>query len=77
MNDFQKKRFAQRILKSMFNTLAEKRIAVFGFAFKANTGDTRQSPAKTVCEFLLEEGAFLSIYDPKVKSEQILRLILF
>ncbi|KAI7693607.1 UDP-glucose 6-dehydrogenase [Sarcoptes scabiei] len=73
MNDFQKKRFAQRILKSMFNTLAEKRIAVFGFAFKANTGDTRQSPAKTVCEFLLEEGAFLSIYDPKVKSEQILR----
>ena len=49
----------------MFNTLSGKRIALFGFAFKADTGDTRESPAITVCRQLLEERARIRIHDPK------------
>jgi UDPglucose 6-dehydrogenase len=49
----------------MFNTVAGKKIAVFGFAFKADTGDTREAPAIYICKMLLEEHAELSIYDPK------------
>lgn len=72
MNDYQKRRFASRIIQCMFNTVTDKRIAILGFAFKANTGDTRETPAKFVCKLLLEEGARLSIYDPKVLKEQII-----
>lgn len=52
----------------MFNTLAGKKIALFGFAFKANTGDTRETPAYYVAKQLLEERASLSISDPKAIS---------
>lgn len=72
MNDWQKKRFAQLITSSMYNTIANKRIAVFGFAFKKDTGDTRESPAIDVCNWLLEEGAKLSIHDPQVPTKQIM-----
>ena len=65
MNEYQKKRFTHKIIKNMFNTLADKKIALFGFAFKAYTGDTRESPAIYVSELLAEEHAKLSIYDPK------------
>jgi UDPglucose 6-dehydrogenase len=49
----------------MFNTVANKKIAIFGFAFKANTGDTRESPAIAISNMLLEEHAQLAITDPK------------
>ena len=65
INDYQSHRFVQRMLKEMFNTLAGKKIALFGFAFKANTGDTRETPALSVAKLLLEENAVISIYDPK------------
>ena len=65
MNEFQEKRFVQRVLHNMFNTVAGKKIAVFGFAFKADTGDTREAPAIYICKMLLEEHAELSIYDPQ------------
>ena len=65
MNDFQARRFVQNMIGAMFNTVSAKKIAIFGFAFKANTGDTRESPACAVCHQLLEERAELSIYDPK------------
>jgi len=65
MNDFQAIRFVKNMLSAMFNTVAGKRIAVFGFAFKADTGDTRESPAIAVCRQLLEEHAELAIHDPK------------
>lgn len=65
MNDYQQGRFVKRMLSSMFNTLVGKKIAVFGFAFKADTGDTRESPAIVVSRLLLEEKATLSITDPK------------
>lgn len=57
-----------QIIESLFNTVSDKRIAIFGFAFKKNTGDTRESPAICVSKTLLEEGAQLQIYDPKVAS---------
>lgn len=52
--------------------MSGKKIAILGFAFKKNTGDTRESPAITICKDLLEEGARLEVYDPKVDSEQIM-----
>ncbi|HSO67525.1 MAG TPA: nucleotide sugar dehydrogenase, partial [Desulfatirhabdiaceae bacterium] len=65
INDFQKERFVTNMLNVMFNTLAGKRIAMFGFAFKANTGDTRESPAIYIAKRLMEEQADLVISDPR------------
>lgn len=75
MNDHQKKRFSERIVKTMFNTVSGKKIAVLGFAFKKDTNDTRESAAIYVCRDLLEERANLSIYDPKVTHAQIDQLL--
>ncbi len=65
MNQYQMERFVLKMLKSMFNTIAGKRIALFGFAFKANTGDTRESPAIYVAKKLLVEMADIAISDPE------------
>lgn len=65
INSYQRTRFVERMISSMFNTVVGKRIAIFGFAFKANTGDTRESPAIYICRQLLEERANLVISDPK------------
>ncbi len=65
INQWQQKRFILNMLGSMFNTVAGKRIALFGFAFKANTGDTRESPALAISRGLLEEHAEVIITDPK------------
>lgn len=71
MNDWQKHRFSERVVRTLFNTVSGKKIAVLGFAFKKDTNDTRESAAIYVCKDLLEEKACLSIYDPKVEQEQI------
>ena len=55
----------------MFNTVSGKKIAILGFAFKKDTGDTRETPAIDVCKLLLAEKANLSIFDPKVSREQM------
>ena len=65
MNDHQQERIVSRLFKEMFNTLANKKIAVFGFAFKADTGDTRETPAGTVVRLLNEEHVRMAITDPK------------
>ena len=65
MNDHQQERIVSRLFKEMFNTLANKKIAMFGFAFKADTGDTRETPAGYVARLLHEEHVRLSITDPK------------
>jgi len=65
INEYQKERFVLNMLNAMFNTLAGKRVCLFGFAFKANTGDTRESPAIFVAKRLLEEKAELVITDPQ------------
>ncbi|RKP19944.1 nucleotide sugar dehydrogenase [Rozella allomycis CSF55] len=71
INEYQKKRFIQRIVKSLFNTVTNKSIAILGFAFKKNTGDTRESAAISLIKYLIEEQAQVHIYDPKVEEEQI------
>jgi len=65
INDYQQERFIRNMLGAMFNTLAGKRICLWGFAFKANTGDTRESPAIFVARRLLEEQAEIVVSDPK------------
>ena len=65
INSYQQRRFVDIIIKQMFNTIVGKKIAIFGFAFKADTGDTRESPAINVCRGLLDEKAQLAIHDPK------------
>jgi UDPglucose 6-dehydrogenase len=71
MNDYQKRRFAQKMVKNMFNTITGKKIAIFGFAFKKDTGDTREAAAAYVMRDLLDERASLSVYDPKVTRAQM------
>merc|ERR1712111_265214 len=71
-NNFQRQRFAQRIVECLFNTITDKKICILGFAFKKDTGDTRESAAIYVAKHLLDEGAHISIYDPKVTEEQVM-----
>ncbi len=71
MNDYQKGRFSKRIIDALFNTVAGKRIAILGFAFKKDTNDTRESASIHVCRHLLQEQAHLAIYDPQVPEEEI------
>jgi UDPglucose 6-dehydrogenase len=73
INDYQKTRFVKRVVSSMFNTVSGKKIAILGFAFKKDTGDTRETPAIDVCHGLLGDKALLSIYDPQVTEDQIKR----
>lgn len=77
MNDYQKRRFTEKIIHSLFNTVAGKKIAILGFAFKKDTNDTRESAAIYVCRDLLEEQAELAIYDPKVEETTIREDLLF
>ncbi|MEY3775241.1 MAG: UDP-glucose 6-dehydrogenase TuaD [Verrucomicrobiota bacterium] len=76
INDWQKKRFASRIVKELFNTVADKKIAVLGFAFKKDTNDTRESAAINVCRDLLAEHANVAVYDPKVPADEIISDVL-
>lgn len=71
MNEYQKKRFVRKIISTLFNTITNKRIAVLGFAFKKDTGDTRESAAITLIKDFIDENAHVAIYDPKVEHEQI------
>ncbi len=65
MNEYQKNRFVRKIIKEMFNTVSGKKITLYGFAFKANTGDTRESPAIDITKSLLNEKVLVTIHDPK------------
>jgi UDPglucose 6-dehydrogenase len=71
VNDYQKRRFAAKIVGALFNTVADKKIAVLGFAFKKDTNDTRESAAINVVRDLLAEQANVVVYDPKVPAEEI------
>lgn len=69
MNEHMKRAFTTRIIHTMFNTVTAKKIAVFGFAFKKDTGDVRETPAITICDMLMQDGAIVHVYDPKVTRE--------
>jgi UDPglucose 6-dehydrogenase len=70
-NDWQKRRFANKIVRALYNTAADKTVAVLGFAFKKDTNDTRESPAISVVRDLLAEQAKVTVYDPKVPADWI------
>jgi UDPglucose 6-dehydrogenase len=65
MNEYQMRRFVLNMVRSMFNTISRKKIVLFGFAFKADTGDTRESPAIYVARKLLDERANVVVSDPQ------------
>lgn len=76
MNDWQKSRFVEKIVRTLFNTVSGKRIAILGFAFKKDTNDTRESAAIHIVRDLVAENAHVVIYDPRVPQETIHRDLL-
>ena len=73
LNTWQQHRIARLVVQKLFGTVTGKRLAILGFAFKADTNDTREAPAIRMCRDLLEEGAQLVIHDPKVVADQMAR----
>ncbi|MBT8376236.1 MAG: nucleotide sugar dehydrogenase [Bacteroidia bacterium] len=71
LNDHQKRRFADNLISTLYNTVSGKKIAMLGWAFKKDTNDTRESAAIYVADHLLSEEAFITVYDPKVKPQRI------
>ncbi len=71
MNDYQKKRFTEKLVAKMFNTVTGKKIAILGYAFKKDTGDVRETPSMFVVRDLLQEQAKIHIYDPEVKRDDM------
>jgi len=72
INNFQKNRFSNKIITSLFNTVNEKKISILGWAFKKDTNDSRESASIYVSDNLINEGAKLAIYDPQVTSDKII-----
>lgn len=72
MNDYQKHRFADKIITTLFNTVSGKKIAFLGWAFKKDTNDTRETAAMYVADILMEDMANIAVYDPKVQQHQML-----
>jgi UDPglucose 6-dehydrogenase len=72
MNDHQKRRFSTQIVQTLYNTVAAKKIAFLGWAFKKDTNDTRESAAIYVANDLMNEQAQIAVYDPKVSAAKIL-----
>ena len=75
LNQWQKKRISNLVIETFFGTVTSKKIAILGFAFKSNTNDIRESPAISVSRELLENGAKLTIHDPKVSESKISELL--
>jgi UDPglucose 6-dehydrogenase len=73
LNTWQQHRISRLVVQKLFGTVTGKRLAILGFAFKADTNDTREAPAIRICSDLLEEGAQLAIHYPKVVSQQMAR----
>ena len=71
MNDHQKRRFSDRLIKTLYNTVSGKKIGMLGWAFKKDTNDTRESAAIYVTDHLLNEQAHIAVYDPKVSETKI------
>ncbi|AYN05216.1 UDP-glucose 6-dehydrogenase [Flavobacterium sp. 140616W15] len=72
MNDHQKKRFSNKIVQTLYNTVSGKKITFLGWAFKKDTNDTRESAAIYVADDLINEQAKIAVYDPKVSREKML-----
>jgi len=77
MNEYQKTTFTRRIIQALFNTVTRKKIAILGFAFKKDTGDVRETPALTVCHMLMQDGANVHVYDPKVQKADAIQEFMY
>lgn len=71
LNDHQKRRFADNLISTLYNTVSGKKIGFLGWAFKKDTNDTRESAAIYVADHLLNEQANIAVYDPKVSNEKM------
>lgn len=71
MNNYQKKRFSEKMVGKMFNTVTGKKLTIFGYAFKKDTGDVRETPSMFVARDLFLEGAKIHVYDPQVEREEM------
>ena len=71
MNDHQKRRFSNRIVQTLYNTVSDKKITFLGWAFKKDTNDTRESAAIYIADDLINEHAQIAVYDPKVSLKKI------
>ena len=72
INDYQKNRFSDTVIKYFDNKLIAKRIAIMGWSFKKNTNDSRESASIYICRDLLIKGAIINIYDPMVPPKRII-----
>jgi len=77
MNDYQKHRFAQMVITTLFNTVSDKKIAMLGWAFKKDTNDSRESAAIYVADELLQDQAEIHVYDPRVSAGRMIDDLLF
>lgn len=68
INDYQKQRFVERMIGAMFNTVKNKRISIFGFAFKKDTGDTRETPAIDVCQVRSSSLFYDALFEADLSS---------
>ena len=71
INDYQKNRFADKIISSLFSTVSDKNITILGWSFKKDTNDSRESASIYISDRLLDDGANIHVYDPKISKEQI------
>ena len=76
INNWQQNRIYKAVVDKLYGNISEKRIAILGFSFKANTNDTRNSPSIKICRQLLDEDAILVISDPKVEKNKIFDAVL-
>lgn len=77
MNDYQKQRFAEKMISTLYNTVNGKKICFLGWAFKKDTNDTRETAAVYIASILLQDNAEIHIYDPKVNQNQIYSDLLY
>jgi len=73
VNEAQPRKVVEKVLRQL-GSMAGRKIAVLGLAYKPNTDDVRGSPAIDICQLLLKEGARLRVYDPEAisNSRQVL-----
>ena len=71
INNYQKYRFFLKLMERLFGSLRRKKVCILGLSFKKDTGDTRNSPSIDIIQHVLNEGAEVSVYDPKVTEESV------
>ena len=77
INDYQKERFAKKIMTSLFGTVSGKKITLLGWAFKKDTNDTRESAAIYIADMLIDNGAEICVYDPRLVKSRCFLIWIF